>query len=122
MDAGVWTYHDLDLGDASGLTAVISVGLYQTTDIGAANFWFDDIKTSQYAIMVEDATPPADNVEVANLQVSGSGSGLLLNGVHYSTFQNLYFDALDGAAVSLSGDATYKQTWYNEMSNIKERD
>jgi hypothetical protein len=44
LEAGTWTRVLLDLGTATGLTAVISVGLKQVVDKGAFNLWVDDIK------------------------------------------------------------------------------
>lgn len=44
LSANTWTRVLLDLGDASGLTAVISVGLKQVVDKGAFTLWIDDIE------------------------------------------------------------------------------
>ncbi|MFA5439592.1 hypothetical protein [Dehalococcoides sp.] len=44
LSANTWTRVLLDLGDASSLTAVISVGLKQVVDKGAFNLWIDDIE------------------------------------------------------------------------------
>ena len=43
LSAGTWTLVRLDLGDASGLTAVISVGIKQVTDKGAFNLFVDHV-------------------------------------------------------------------------------
>lgn len=42
--AGTWTRVLLDLGDASGLGSLISIGLKQIVDKGAMNFWIDDVQ------------------------------------------------------------------------------
>ena len=42
--ATTWTRVALDLGDASGLTAVGAVGIEQVTDLLAHNMWVDDIQ------------------------------------------------------------------------------
>ena len=43
LSAATWTLVRLDLGDASGLTAVISVGIKQVTDKGAFNLFVDHV-------------------------------------------------------------------------------
>lgn len=43
IGADAWTLVQMDLGDASGLTAVISVGIKQIEDKGAVNLFFDSI-------------------------------------------------------------------------------
>lgn len=120
-DADVWTYHELDLGDASGLTAVISVGLYQTADIGAAagvTLNIDDINVRNYVIMVEKAGTYASNVEVSDLKITGSGGGLLIHGVKYSTFRNIYCDTLTGSGICLHGEnVNADAVWYNTFVN-----
>ncbi len=42
--ANTWTRVALDLGDASGLTTLISIGLYQVTNIADCSIWLDDIR------------------------------------------------------------------------------
>lgn len=44
LAAGTWKRVNLPLGDASGLTALISIGLHQAVDKGAMNFWVDDVR------------------------------------------------------------------------------
>ncbi len=44
LAAGTWAQVALDLGDASGLTSLISIGLKQVVDKGAMNFWIDDVE------------------------------------------------------------------------------
>jgi len=44
LSANTWTRVLLDLGDASGLGSLISIGLKQVTDKGAMNFWIDDVQ------------------------------------------------------------------------------
>ena len=43
LSAATWTLVRLDLGDASGLTAVISVGIKQVTDKGAFDLYVDHL-------------------------------------------------------------------------------
>jgi len=44
LAAATWKRVNLPLGDASGLTALISIGLNQSVDKGAMNFWIDDAR------------------------------------------------------------------------------
>lgn len=44
LAANTWTRILLDLGDASGLGSLISIGLKQVVDKGAMNFWIDDVQ------------------------------------------------------------------------------
>jgi hypothetical protein len=55
--ADTWTEVDIDLGDASGLTAVISIGVKMIVDVGAFNLWIDDVRsfTDDTTIEVDDA-------------------------------------------------------------------
>ncbi len=43
LSAGTWTLIRLDLGDASGLTAIISVGMKQIVDKGAFDLYIDHV-------------------------------------------------------------------------------
>ena len=43
LSAATWTLIRLDLGDASGLTAVVSVGIKQVTDKGAFDLYVDHV-------------------------------------------------------------------------------
>ena len=43
LSAATWTLIRLDLGDASGLTAVISVGIKQVNDKGAFDLFVDHV-------------------------------------------------------------------------------
>ena len=45
--ADTWTHHRIALSSAENLTAIISVGLIQVADIGAATVSIDDIKVSR---------------------------------------------------------------------------
>ena len=45
--ADTWTHHRIALSSAENLTAIISVGLVQVADIGAATVSIDDIKVSR---------------------------------------------------------------------------
>jgi hypothetical protein len=42
--SNVWTRIALPLGDASGLGSLISVGLYQVTNLADCNIWLDDLR------------------------------------------------------------------------------
>jgi len=44
LSAGTWTEVELDLGDASGLTAIISLGIKMVVDKGAFDFWIDEVR------------------------------------------------------------------------------
>lgn len=44
LTAATWTRVCLDLGDASGLASLISIGLKQIVDKGAMSFWIDDVE------------------------------------------------------------------------------
>lgn len=45
--AGVWHEHQVLLGDTSGLSAVVSVGLSVAVDKGPVSLWLDDIRALQ---------------------------------------------------------------------------
>jgi hypothetical protein len=57
LSADTWTEVNLDLGDASGLTAVVSIGIKMIEDKGAFNLWIDDVRsfTDDTEIEVDDA-------------------------------------------------------------------
>ena len=44
-DSGTWTWHRVALANPQSDTGIISVGLQQKTDLGAATVWVDDIST-----------------------------------------------------------------------------
>jgi len=51
LSAGTWTLVQMDLGDASGLTAVISVGAKQIVDKGAFDLYLDHIHCPGVMVM-----------------------------------------------------------------------
>lgn len=73
LAANTWTRILLDLGDASGLTTLISVGLKQIVDKGAMNFWIDDVQ----ALALEDGVKSwsldyaVDAIEVTDFDDAG---------------------------------------------------
>ncbi len=44
MDAGVWYRHSIALANPHSDTAIISVGLIQTSDVGAATYYIDNVR------------------------------------------------------------------------------
>ena len=58
-----WTQVDLDLGDASGLTAVVSIGLRYVTDLGACIIRVDDVRAFKLGDEVIGSSGQNDKVE-----------------------------------------------------------
>ena len=74
LSAGTWTRVLLDLGDASGLGSLISIGLKQVVDKGAMDFWIDDV----YALAMVSGVKSwsldsvTDALEVTDMDDSGA--------------------------------------------------
>ncbi len=45
--ANTWTQITLDMGDTSGLTAVISIGIDMNSDKGIFDFWIDQVRATK---------------------------------------------------------------------------
>ena len=45
--ADTWTHVTLDMGDTSGLTAIISIGIDMDTDKGIFDFWIDQVRATK---------------------------------------------------------------------------
>jgi hypothetical protein len=46
IEANTWVRIPIHLGDASGLTSLVSIGIKQTRDLGGFSLWLDDIRTN----------------------------------------------------------------------------
>ena len=76
--AGTWTRHQVALANPQSDTAIISVGLIYTSDIGAATVWVDDVRA-----FVEDSSIWS-RVSRANYTRDKDRRELVLNGAAYS--------------------------------------
>ena len=76
--AGTWTRHQVALANPHSDTAIISVGLIYTADIGAATVWLDDVRA-----FVEDSSIWS-RVSRANYTRDKDRRELVLNGAAYS--------------------------------------
>ena len=76
--AGTWTRHQVALANPQSDTAIISVGLIYTADIGAATVWVDDVRA-----FVEDSSIWS-RVSRANYTRDKDRRELVLNGAAYS--------------------------------------
>ncbi|GAH53724.1 unnamed protein product, partial [marine sediment metagenome] len=47
ISADTWTQVTLDMGDTSGLTAIISIGIDMDIDKGIFNFWIDQVRATK---------------------------------------------------------------------------
>lgn len=81
MSAGIWYRHSLSLANPHSDTAIITVGIYQVSDVGACTLYVDDI------IAVNSGTKefeelPIEHWDIARgstnyLQISSSGLSLI---------------------------------------------
>ena len=76
--AGTWTRHQVALANPHSDTAIISVGLIHTSDIGAATVWLDEVRA-----FVEDSSIWS-RVSRANYTRDKDRRELVLNGAAYS--------------------------------------
>lgn len=76
--AGTWTRHQVALANPQSDTAIISVGLIHTSDIGAATVWLDEVRA-----FVEDSSIWS-RVSRANYTRDKDRRELVLNGAAYS--------------------------------------
>jgi len=76
--AGTWTRHQVALANPQSDTAIISVGLIHTSDIGAATVWLDEVRA-----FVEDSSIWS-RVSRANYTRDKDRRELVLNGTAYN--------------------------------------
>ena len=76
--AGTWTRHQVALANPHSDTAIISVGLIHTSDIGAATVWLDEVRA-----FVEDSAIWS-RVSRANYTRDKDRRELVLNGTAYN--------------------------------------
>ena len=76
--AGTWTRHQVALANPHSDTAIISVGLIHTSDIGAATVWLDEVRA-----FVEDSSIWS-RVSRANYTRDKDRRELVLNGTAYN--------------------------------------
>ena len=76
--ANTWTRHQVALANPQSDTAIISVGLIHTSDIGAATVWVDDVRA-----FVEDSSIWS-RVSRANYTRDKDRRELVLNGTGYN--------------------------------------
>ena len=76
--AGTWTRHQVALANPHSDTAIISVGLIHTSDIGAATVWLDEVRA-----FVEDSSIWS-RVSRANYTRDKDRRELVLNGTGYN--------------------------------------
>ena len=76
--AGTWTRHQVALANPQSDTAIISVGLIHTSDIGAATVWLDEVRA-----FVEDSSIWS-RVSRANYTRDKDRRELVLNGTGYN--------------------------------------
>ena len=108
--ATTWTKIALDLGDASGLTAVAAVGVEQVTDLGAHDFWVDDIQAISIVDGIKswtlDYTVDAiDTTDFEDGQATNSPRGFLPG---LSGWSGTFEGYKDGVPTALSFSALVK--------------
>ncbi|KKL54001.1 hypothetical protein LCGC14_2269740 [marine sediment metagenome] len=132
LSSGTWTRILLDMGDASGLTAVLAVGVKQVADLGAYNLFVKDIQAVSIVDGIKSWNLTAgvetlDSTDFQDGQATNSGRTFISGLSNWSGSFEGYKDAVplelsfsSTVAIALAASQTAGQAWIGDayITNI----